>query len=432
MSAVEAIFSYGSPSDRRLRLSTELRELALFTAWVGVTFVQFRYDELLLYPLAFYFAFAAVRDRALIAPLVARGWIVFAFPFWCLISPMWAVDPFTALKLALYTVLTIVICFIVAARLAPKQVMLAVLLATGAAAALSVAVGITSGDLRSGIFAQKNAMGISMVVLWNAATVVLLDRTWSRPLRAFATLLAGVAALLIVASESATAQLLALGTLCINVFGATFLLNGFLRLGRLSAVLLLTGASVGALGAVLATPTANPVDVVLDAFGKDRTLTGRTALWDYAEREIEERPLLGVGGGGFWRAWESPLVRRILEENYKGYNDYFSFHNSYYEIAVHQGLVGLGLAIMAMIWAFGWIVRGALAGGSMPRVFFLSQSMAVLVNTTTESEFFKPFVLFHMLFWIGALLAVRAAGEARAAERAGRPLMAGARRPLIS
>ncbi len=403
------------PSKRvvTLRVTPAMRDFWAFTLWVLVTFVQFKGDELILYPLALYFVYAIWRDQRQVVPLLARGWIPLMFAGWCLISPIWAVEPVTALKLALYLILTLMICFHAAAVLSARQVMYAVVLATGFVGLLSLIVGLTGGDITRGVFVQKNAMGKSMIMLWTAAVAVALDPGATRRIRWASTGIAGVAFFLGVASESATAVLLMLATGALLMFGSIIMMGGINRPSRLGLFFFLTAIVFFSVAVVLPTFQADPVEMVLEQFGKDSTLTGRTGLWAYAEEQIEKAPILGVGAGGFWRYQASPLVQMIYEEYHKGAWDQFNFHNSYFEIWVHQGLIGLGLAVIAIVWAQVIIIRGAFRFATMPFIFFLAQSMAVLARTMTESDFLRHFVLFHMLFWIGALIVLKEEARAR-------------------
>lgn len=417
MSAIEG---HVATTDRRIRLRDEDREHILFTLWVLVTFVQFRFDELLLYPLAAYFAFAAVRDRERIAPLIMQCWPILLFPLWCFASIIWAVAPIAAVKYAVYLALTMVICMHAAAWLSPRRILVSVVIATGFIGVLCFLTPVWGGNPGRGVFDSKNQQGISMAVLFIAAANMALDRGcvyWSRLI---AIALIGIAGVVVMRSDSATAVLVAGGATAVAFAGAVFLREASIfRLDRLG-LLFLAIAAVAAMGAVLVnTVEGNLFEALLRAFNKDTTLTGRTALWDYAEREIEERPLLGVGAGGFWRAYESPLVRRILEEAYKSVHDIFNFHNSYYEIAVHQGLIGLGLTIIAMIWAVTRLIGGVLLYGGMPFVFLGSIATAVIVRTPTEADFYKPFTLYHMLLWIAALCVVREGLNRARASRGG-------------
>lgn len=393
----------------QLRISPEQRDFWVFALWCCVTFVQFHRDELLLYPLALYYAWAIWRDQSVIVPLMARSWALLLFPLWCLISPLWAVNPEAALKQAIYLLLTMMICFQVAATLSPRRIVHAVLVAAGVIGVINATYAFATGDLRTGIFVQKNFMGKYMVLFWVVGLAVFIDRGSAGWIRIAAAGLAVISVVMAYLSESATAVLLILATGVIIVAGVMFLLGGAMRASRIGAFCLCIAgfASVGVV--VLPSLQTSPAEAVLGHFGKDTTLTGRTVLWDYAEDQIAERPLLGVGAEGFWRYKASPLVQKIFLEFHKGPRDSFNFHNSYYEIAVHQGLIGLFLAVIALFWGLYQIMRGAFLIGMLPQIYFLTHTLAVLARTLTEADFLKAFSLFHMVFWIGALSVVRVA-----------------------
>jgi exopolysaccharide production protein ExoQ len=388
-------------------MAPETRDFLAFSLWCGITFVQFPYDELLLYPLALYYAWAVWRDQVKILPLLTRGWILLLYPAWCVISPLWAVVPMAAVKHSVYLTLTMMICLQVSATIGPRRIVHAVLLATGAIAVINLLYSASIGDFSPGIFPHKNIMGVNMVVLWVVATLVMLDRGSAPWIRWAAVILAANAAVLISMSDSATAVLLMLGTGMVNASGAVFLQGGFFRASRISSLcFVLAGvATVGCF--VLPNLQMNVVDAVLDAFGKDSTLTGRTELWGYAKDQIAERPLLGVGAGGFWRYYDSPLVQKIYQDFYRSPNAIFDFHNSHYQIAVHQGFIGLFLAWLALVWGLRQVIRGAFVLGKLPYIYFLSHSSIVAIRSMTEADFLKPFVLFHMILWIGALSVLR-------------------------
>ena len=152
-----ADIGFGNPVGPTLRITAERRDFLTFTLWAMVTFVQFPGDDLLLYPLALYYAYTIWRDQALIAPLLARAWVIMLFPIWCLLSISWAVAPVEALKFALYLGLTMVICFQVAASLTPRQIMHAICLAASIIGVINfIAVfGMGKGEL--GIFSSKKS-----------------------------------------------------------------------------------------------------------------------------------------------------------------------------------------------------------------------------------------------------------------------------------
>lgn len=395
-------------STLRLRITPARRDFWAFTLWVLVTFIQFPGDELILYPLAFYFTYAIWRDQTKVVPLLARGWVPLMFCAWCLISPIWAVEPVNAFKLSLYLILTMMICYHAAAVLTARQVMHAVVFATGIVGVMSLIWGLAGlAPMNTGVFAQKNTMGKSMVMLWIAAFAMSLDGGTAARLRTLAGILAMIAFFLGVASESATAVLLMIGTGGIIMLGQIVLKGGINRPSRLALSFVLLAFGFFALSFILPTLDVSPVDLVLERFGKDSTLTGRTGLWTYAEEQIAKAPVLGVGAGGFWRYNASPLVQMIFEDYHKDPWQTFNFHNTYYEIAVHQGYIGLGLVVIAIVWTQGVIMRGVLRFATMPYIFFFAQSIAVIARTFTESDFLRHFVLFHMLFWIAALIVLK-------------------------
>lgn len=400
---ISSVLSEGAPGHRQLRLSPERREFIALMLWVLVTFVQFSGDQLLLYPLALYFAIRAWQQRSAILGLMSISWPLMLFPVWCLLSPIWAVAPSAALKESLYLILTMLICYHVALNVPPRQIMVAVLLATGFAGVLNLILGLPTGDYTKALFAHKNRMGTNMVILWTVSLVTLLDSQSLRVLRLFSAFSAVLALFMIANSFSATAILQAFGTGTLCVISVVLLRGGFWRPNKIALGCVFLALLAGAASIAVSTYNGNPVDDVLDAVGKGRGLTGRTVLWEYAKAEIAQRPLLGVGAGGFWNYNISPLVQRIYEEFYKAPEDVFNFHNSYYEIAVHQGLIGLALVIPALIWATVRLTRATMAFGTMPQIFFLCVLAAVLVRSMTEAELLKPFVIFDMTVWIGAL-----------------------------
>jgi exopolysaccharide production protein ExoQ len=414
--------------ERMVRLSPSVRDHILVTLWLTVTFKQFRFDELLLYPLALYFAWAFVRDYALIEPILRRSLILVAFPVWWLLTVFWAVAPGAVVKSGLQLVLTIIICYCAVVRLTPRQVILSVAIAGLVFGVLSYDAAIGGGSQR-GVFASKNALGTSMVMLWASSVCVLLETRFPLLVRAAAAAAALLALQLVFASNSATAVILSAGIALIFAAGKVLMGEGSLfRCDRIGVIFLALGIGFAGLS-MLAGSMENPVTLVLDHFGKDTTLTGRTLLWRFAEDEIAEHPLLGVGAGGFWDYYGSPTVRRIYAEFDKPPYASFSFHNSWYEIAVHQGLIGAAIAAITLLWAVRTLVGHVLSAGGVPYLFFLSVMVVVVARSFTEAALMAPFSQLSMLLWIGTLFAVKARIEA-GRQRAGARPLGGPRRPV--
>src|SRR3546814_3598562 len=64
----------------------------------------------------------------------------------------------------------------------------------------------------------------------------------------------------------------------------------------------------------------DPVEIALDALGKERTLTGRSILWEYAMTQIEMQPWLGNGFDAFWNggiASTGHFVQSVIQSDGK-------------------------------------------------------------------------------------------------------------------
>ena len=396
------------PQSGAFRIDARTRDHCLVTLWFTSTFKQFPYDELILYPVALYFAFAFVRDFAEIFPILRRSWILFSFPVWWILSITWGAETGIILKSGAQLILTMIICFCAIHRLDRRQIVISMLISAGVFGVLSIVSDGSGGVAARGFFSSKNAMGAAMVILWIAALSTLLDRHFSKIIRIIALVLLVISGRLIIVSNSATAQLLAIGvTFVILVIGVV----GKHGLGHprfiLPACATVTAICLCA-AYFLSTRSVDFIATALDSFGKDASLTGRTDLWEYAMTEIRRNPLLGLGQGGFWtpQDWSS-TARRIYVDYHKSFYSTFSFHNSYLEITVHFGLIGLGMAVTTILWAIGNVVFSAVKDPTIAKVFFLSMGLVTLARSTTESGLFAPFSLMTMVLFIGALFVVK-------------------------
>lgn len=386
------------------------RDHVLVTLWFFVIFRQFRYDELILYPLAFYFAWAFVRDFNKNFPLIARSAIVFAFPAWWLLSVLWGDQTELIIKSGLQLTLTIMICYFIATRLTVRDILISLLITSAYFAVMSfLAPYLGTGTVARGIFRSKNAMGSAMIILWLSSLCIIVDSAAPKMLRLAAVFAAALAAFQIYRADSATAVLLALG-----IFGMVFFMTVLPRSGMIRqpwfyiVVLAFLGLGLMMASLFFSSQTIDPINAVLGAFGKDSTLTGRTVLWQYATRQIEQTPLLGVGAGGFWTPYDKlSEASRIYEEFHKASYATFSFHNSYFEIAVHQGLLGLFISILTVIWCVGSVLFLRYQPDPIATVFFLCICAVTLARSMTESDLLAPFALLTTLFLIGGLNTVK-------------------------
>jgi exopolysaccharide production protein ExoQ len=130
-------------------------------------------------------------------------------------------------------------------------------------------------------------------------------------------------------------------------------------------------------------------------FKKDATLTGRTYLWRQADRLISQRPVVGHGYRSVWlgQSFETTgLLRWAGLSSGKGFN----FHNTYKEVTVDTGFLGLALFTFSFgLMGFLSFAR-FLSDGALAAAFFFSTYLTYAAKAFTEliiSPFGTPTLL---------------------------------------
>jgi exopolysaccharide production protein ExoQ len=218
----------------------------------------------------------------------------------------------------------------------------------------------------SGIFQQKNELGVAMAV--GVVALLASKRRWNLFTIGSTSLCAG----LLLVSRSTTA-ILACAVAVIAII--------YLHLRKQMRLLFVTAI----LGAVVAAFIAVPDISTLfsDATGKDLTFTGRTAVWALVLKRIEARPFQGYGYNAFWSG-EGDAVNQFL--NWKP----GQAHNGYVEITAEIGLAGLILFLFVvgdglMRARRLWFAHSHPAGVSLMLAILL-----LLVHNFAESDFLLP------------------------------------------
>ncbi|MEM9421497.1 MAG: O-antigen ligase family protein [Pseudomonadota bacterium] len=357
------------------------------------------------------FAYGAVHWRSLL-PTIREGWAFFLLPAFCFLSALWAAKTGPAVWHGALLGMTLGIAALIATRLDARQVAVAILVSQGGLAVVSILnlsltwVGDASGGYASlGVFGHKNVLGQRMLFLSVAALTILLSPGYRQVWRLAALGLLPIGLFLIARSMAATAMILLAGAipLCLAL---ALLWRPAGQVRGLRPALFWGGLALGTLGVLLVTNLAQ-VDVVgegLALFGKDRSLTGRTDIWLAAQSVVAQNPLLGVGAGNFWQA-DSYGAARIAALFGRDASAFY-FHNTYYEILVHLGAVGLILAI----WVYGKAVlligRNWWRTQSVADPFYIVMVVVILLRTLTESVLFEPFILDMLFFWVVAFSAI--------------------------
>lgn len=186
-----------------------------------------------------------------------------------------------------------------------------------------------------GAFSSKNQLGLyaSLGVYFGLAAVFILGERGLWRIGCLAGVL--FSAYGMVASQSATSILATAATVLVT-YGLRVLLA--FRPSHRRVILIVAILAVAALVPVLA--GAGFADAVLGIFGKDSTLTGRTYLWAQGIAAGNQNPL---GGTGYYAYWVQgfPEAERLWYEFYIATRTGFHFHNTYIELYVELGFIGL-------------------------------------------------------------------------------------------
>lgn len=334
---------------------------------------------------------------------------LFALPVLALLSATWSEAPGTTTRAALQVLITAVAAAIVGARCSEKTVILALflgLLTVCATGLPQVPEGLQTGYPILGNFGSKNAFGIHAQFMEIFALAVAFDRTRAWPMRLFALGALGLSLLLVYLARSGGAASLA---------GITLVLFPLLLLfGRLpiwARVSGLIGALVLAVaGLILAPQIAAAIAWFrTDVLGKDATLTGRTELWQIADKLVAERPLLGHGYFAFWRLG-NPEAEAIWRNFGVARGGGFNFHNEFVEFSVGLGQVGVGLLIALCLVVAGLAAVRHILRPSFQSAVALTAMVSMYARAFVETGLFAPFSIV-LAYWL--VIAARSAASLR-------------------
>jgi len=217
-----------------------------------------------------------------------------------------------------------------------------------------------------GVYPHKNPLGFAMAVAVFVEAYLIVRRNGRLAFRyAFLALYFG----LIVLSRSATALLMS--AMYISVAGCYLI---WLR-NRLAAYAMCASVVFILLSVVIVLLVAP--ELLLGLLGKDATLTGRTGVWADVLDLIDQKPLLGWGYRAMWLP-DDPTTITVDERN--GNWGVPSAHNSFLEITLELGLLGLSVLLMIIANAFWRALRCCMEG-------------------------LLPLGLFALMFFIGTLIA---------------------------
>lgn len=197
-----------------------------------------------------------------------------------------------------------------------------------------------SGNVR-GLYSTKNVLAMYACIL-EFTSVLLLLAKW-RPLLSVAGIL--VAFGCVILSRSGTGALLFVFVTGVATSCYVIVQRSQLRLFAVGLGLILIAIA----GSAIVISGINLSTDVLEAVGKDSTLTGRTVLWDKALQSFDSYPWFGLGYLSYWYSPQTEAAEIWILTG----QELYSFHNVYLDRLVDVGLVGLSLfvgGLLVLLW----------------------------------------------------------------------------------
>lgn len=390
---------------------------------IALSFFVFAYSSrfgqpsILLY-YALWFPLVMMDYRNVLGSYNRQLWL-FAFGVFTCLSIFWSVVPSTTARAAIQY-MTHIFCALVAMRtLDIRTLTRGAIAGTAIVLIYSILFGYYAYDPIDGsysfvgAFDSKNQLGFyaSLGIYFAFAAVFVLGerRIWM--------LGAGFAGLLsaycLHASASATSVLTTglVVALCIS-------LRVILYLSPKQRKRLFVTAAVSGVILAVAGVYLGAVDLILGAFGKDSTLTGRTYLWQQGIAAAQQNPFFGVGYQAYWvQGFSEP--ERLWDEFFIASRAGFHFHNTYIETAVETGLIGVFLLASILLTAFiGHISRFLSDIRNDESYILLGVATLLLIRSFVEIDILNPYHVGSFLFYFTAgKLSMRARMPANTSSR---------------
>ena len=158
---------------------------------------------------------------------------------------------------------------------------------------------------------------------------------------------------------------------------------------------------VGILSVVILNATIDFNKEVVEAAGRNMTLTGRTAIWDSALQKVTN-PLIGAGFESFWLG---DRLKSMWAEFYFKPNQ---AHNGYIEVYLNLGVIGLLLLGGVILSCYGKMRELLTSSASVAESVNFGRLgmgflLAYLVYNYTEAAFKS----LHLMFLVFLIFAIR-------------------------
>lgn len=338
---------------------------------------------------------------------LARYYWILPFAVFACVSVFWSRAPGVTSRAAV-EYLTHVICVLIAARtISPRTFTLGSLCGVAVVVLYSLAKGryfydpLDGSFSLVGAFADKNQLGLfaSLGVFFSFALLWIGHERWPVNL---AAILAGIVCLYTLhAADSATSVISVVGAIA-----AVTAMTLFFSLAPGYRPVLFVGALILGIGLVFLAIESGAVGLLLGAFNKSTTLTGRTYLWARGFAQSHEAPVLGVGYQAYW-VQGFPGPEELWAKFYITGRSGFHFHETWIETLVELGYVGAAmLAFILLRSLYGHTRRVLLGINQRSSLLFFGVCILLLIRSFVEVDILAPFqVGSFLLYYVAGLVA---------------------------
>jgi exopolysaccharide production protein ExoQ len=302
-----------------------------------------------------------ILNRYRFAHVIASAGPYLLLPLFALFSVIWSQSPGNSLRYGLYYLSTVVVGSLIGAGMRSQEALKGLSLGLLISGILNFMLGgysvIETGEPAfRGIQGSKNTAG----EIAGAAMLISLAmfcQAWiKRETRwvLFAGFGLAIAAITLILSKATGALIGSAVAMCCMV---CWLFSMRMNRQWRTAIFVVVMAIVGVMLLTLDFWLPPLFELLLESSGKDAGLTGRDILWLEADEQIAARPWLGGGYNAFW-VQGNLEAERLWDEMGIQSRAGFSFHNTFKEILVDLGYVGLVIfALIGLASTFVLLIR---------------------------------------------------------------------------
>lgn len=374
---------------------------------VALSFFVFAYSfrfgqaSILVY-YALWLPLVAVDYRRVLGNYARYLWL-FAFALFACLSVFWSQAPGVTARAGIQY-LSHVICALIAMRVVETRTLIrGGLIGTGLVLAYSLVFGVYHLDPLDGTysfvgaFASKNQLGFyaSLAVLFAFAALFLGVERGLWKVVAGGSIL--IALYCLKASQSATSVLTT-----VAVVGLCVALRALEMLAPAHRKMLFLALAVLTVLSVIAGAYGGGYEMVLGAFGKDATLTGRTFLWQQGIEAAKDAPFAGIGYQAFWVQGFAE-AERLWAAFFIATRTGFHFHNTFIAASVETGLIGcllLSMVLVATLW--GHLRRLLSVARDRDALVLFIIAALLAVRTFVEIDILNPYHVGSFLLYFAA------------------------------